>query len=117
MSAIFQTTSVGHGTLAQLCPIPRGKIASTVLLSTATSKQIVFCLGQEQELADHQTSHVATIHVLDGAATVHIASDTHQEHYLLESGSLVVIPPRVTHSVKAIQPTRMLLTLVKDSDQ
>ena len=117
MSAIFQTTSVGHGTLAQLCPIPADKVASTILVSTTISKQIVICLGQGQELADHQTPNVATIHVLDGAATVHVASDSLDESYSLESGGLVVIPPRVTHSVKAIQPTRMLLTLVKDSDQ
>ncbi len=29
----------------------------------------------------------------------------------------VVIPPRMTDTVKAIQPTQMLLTLVKDSVQ
>ncbi len=117
MSTIFQTTSVGQCKLAELCPIPADKIASTILLSTTSSKQIVFCLGQGQELADHQTPNVATIHVLDGAAVVHVASDSLDQSYSLESGGLVMIPPRVTHSVKAMQPTRILLTLVKESDQ
>ena len=117
MTATFQTTSVGHCTLPELCPIPAAKIASTVLLATPESKQIVFCLGQGQELADHQTPNVATIHVLDGAVTVHIHGDSANESYALRSGGVVVIPSRVTHSVKAVEPTRMLLTLVKDSDQ
>ena len=117
MTATFETTSVGHCSLAELCPIPAEKIASTILLATPASKQIVFCLGQGQELADHQTPNVATIHVLDGAVNVHILSDSVDESYSLETGGVVVIPSRVTHSVKAVEPTRMLLTLVKDSDQ
>lgn len=115
MPAVFQTNAVGHGSVDQLCPIPTDKIDSTILLATPSSKQIVFCLDQGQELADHQAPYVATIHVLDGAVAVHIDDDSLNESYSLESGGVVVIPSRVTHSVKAIQPTRMLLTLVKDS--
>lgn len=117
MPAVFQTTAVGQCTLDDLCPIPNDKVASTVLLSTSTSKQIVICLGQGQELADHQTPSTATIHVLEGAAKVRIADAMIDETYNLESGGMVVIPPRITHSVMAVQATRMLLTLVQDAEQ
>ena len=109
----FDNATLGHGSLEELCPIPADKLSSTILVSTSTAKQIVFCLAAGQALTDHQTPNVATIHLLDGRATVR----AFDKAYELKRGDFVVLPPRVTHSVHATEPTRFMLTLVKDSPQ
>lgn len=111
-TAELTTTDVGHANLAELGSISADRVSSTILLSTETSKQLLFCFDKGQELADHQTPNVAIIHLIDGHAVVRVA----EQSFSLGHGGMVVIPPRVTHSVQATEPTRMLLVLEKETD-
>lgn len=110
-SATFQCNQLGHGSLDDLCPLPDDKTVCTTLLEAGGCKQLVFCLAAGNELSDHQTPNTAMIHLLRGNATVRVGDEVYELH----RGGVVVIPPRVTHSVHANQPTRFLLTLIKAS--
>ncbi|MGI9457567.1 MAG: cupin domain-containing protein [Aeoliella sp.] len=109
-TSLFHSDQIASGNLDTLCPIEPGKMTTQVLLSAGDSKQIVFCLDAGQSLNDHQTPNVAVVQVLSGSVKVNICDET----YTLHSQHVIVIPPRQTHAVEALEPTRFLLTLSKE---
>jgi quercetin dioxygenase-like cupin family protein len=109
-TSLFQSDQIAAANLDTLCPIEPGKITTKVLLSAGDSKQIVFCLDAGQSLNDHQTPNIALLQVLSGSVIVNICNET----YTLLSQHVIVIPPRQTHAVEALEPTRFLLTLFKE---
>jgi len=109
--ATFQCDQLGHGSIVDLCPLPDDKTVCTTSLDAGGCKQLVFGLAAGNELSDHQTPNTAVIHLVHGDATVRVGD----EFFELEPGGVVVIPPRITHSVHANQPTRFMLTLIKVS--
>lgn len=100
LERIFQTLDEeSHGGVAghkQITLFKRG--ASTV---------IAFLFDEDGVLPEHATDGVATIHVLDGRLEV----ETPKERHALEGGGLLVLRPGVPHSVRAEQPSKMVLTV------
>jgi quercetin dioxygenase-like cupin family protein len=73
---------------------------------------IIFVFEQGSELHDHVvTGGPISIEVLEGLLSVKTAAG---ERHQMNAGSLLLLAPGVTHSVKASQPTSMLLTVHLD---
>ncbi len=68
---------------------------------------VLFAFEPEGELRDHATAGLVTIQALDGALTV----QTPEQTYQLTAGMIVVLAPKVRHSVRAAQASSMLLTV------
>ncbi|HET6385165.1 MAG TPA: hypothetical protein VFJ58_17375 [Armatimonadota bacterium] len=72
---------------------------------------IIFLFEQDSELHDHVVNGGSiAIQVLEGS----LAVKTPGSEYQLSAGGLLLLAPGVTHSVKASQPTSMLLTVHLD---
>lgn len=69
--------------------------------------QVLFAFEPNGELADHAAGGLVTIHVLEGQMTVQAEGQTHE----LGAGMVVVLAPRVRHSVRAEEKSAMLLTV------
>ena len=110
---LLPTDRVTACDLEESCPIESDKLASSVLIQSNGLKQIIFCLDGGQLLNDHQTPNVAIVQILSGTMTVTVGD----EEYILGEQEVVVIPPRQTHAVHALVPTRFLLTLVKETGE
>jgi quercetin dioxygenase-like cupin family protein len=61
-------------------------------------------------MTPHLVEGEAIIHVLSGRLRVHTSQALHD----LSGGSLLLLDPNVPHDVTALEPTRMLLTVVLD---
>jgi len=78
-----------------------------VLFSTSEARGVVIDLAQDEELGDHQVRERALVHVLQGSVTCTSGADT----ATCMEGTLTVFEPGEPHTVRAVQPTRLLLIL------
>lgn len=109
-TAMFDGTSVGWAELGAACPVVPGATVSKPLLN-GTVKVIVFAMDAGQEISEHRAPYVATVHVLDGRLDFGVGK-TERE---MVAGSWLVMPPNEPHRLRALEPTRFVLTMVKDA--
>lgn len=64
-------------------------------------------LAENEVMSDHQVRERAVVQVVHGSVTCTSGADTAK----CGAGTLIVFEPRETHSVCALQPTRLLLVL------
>lgn len=98
---------------ALLGEIAEESIVSRNIYNESTSRAILFGFAPGQELSEHTTPMAATIHILEGNATLTLGAES------LEAapGTLVYMPPSLPHSVHAHGQVVMLLTMIKDSSK
>lgn len=96
---------------ALLGEIAEESIVSRAVYNEANSRAILFGFAPGQELSEHSTPMAATIHILEGNATLTLGGDTMEA----APGTLVYMPPSLPHSVHAHGQVVMLLTMIKDS--
>ena len=96
---------------ALLGEIAEESIVSRSLYNEANSRAILFGFAPGQELSEHTTPMAATIHILEGNATLTLGGDAMQAG----PGTLVAMSPGLPHSVLAQGQVVMLLTMIKDS--
>jgi quercetin dioxygenase-like cupin family protein len=73
---------------------------------------VLFDFEADGWLADHAADGYVTVHVLSGE----IRMTTAEQEYEMPAGTLLVLEPGVRHDVRAIQPSRMLLTVRLEAD-
>lgn len=96
---------------ALLGEIAEESIVSRSLYNEANSRAMLFGFAPGQELSEHTTPMAATIHILEGNATLTLGGDAMQAG----PGTLVAMSPGLPHSVLAQGQVVMLLTMIKDS--
>jgi quercetin dioxygenase-like cupin family protein len=78
-----------------------------VVFSTPEARAVVIDLEQDELMGDHRVRERAIVQVISGAARITSGADVAH----CAAGSLIVFEPSETHSVHALEPTRLLLTL------
>ena len=84
-------------------------VVSRTLVKTDAGTVTLFAFGKGQELSEHTTPFDALVHVLDGEAKIRINQDT----YSVGEGELLIMPANEPHALGAIEPFKMLLTMIK----
>jgi quercetin dioxygenase-like cupin family protein len=92
----------------QISEIPPDSIVSRTYLQDANIKAILFGFAIGQELSEHTASIPAIIHVLEGEATLTIGADSFE----VKSGAWAYLPPKLSHSIRAKTPIKMLLIML-----
>ncbi len=75
----------------------------------AACKAVLFAFAAGQELSEHTAAVPAVLYFIDGQARVTLGDDD----FLAGPHALVHMPPKLPHSIRAVEPTRMLLLLLK----
>jgi len=84
---------------------------SKVLTKSNAGSVTLFAFAVGQELSEHTTPFDALIHILDGAAEIGVAGD----RYHAETGCLVRLPANLPHWVRADEPFKMMLVMLRHS--
>jgi quercetin dioxygenase-like cupin family protein len=84
-----------------------GRTGPRVLFSTSEARGVMIDLAENEVMSDHQVRERAVLQVVHGSVTCTSGADTADGG----AGTLIVFEPRETHSVCALQPTRLLLVL------
>ena len=78
-----------------------------VLFSTSEARGVVIDLAADEEMGDHRVRERAIVQVMEGR----LACTSGTESSTCERGTLIVFEPGETHSLRALDPTRLLLIL------
>lgn len=85
----------------------RGRTGPRVLFSTSEARGITIDLAEDEVMSDHQVRERALVQVVQGSVACTSGEDTAD----CGAGTLIVFEPHETHSVRALQPSRLLVVL------
>jgi quercetin dioxygenase-like cupin family protein len=94
--------------LGALVEVATGSIVSRTILKAEGARVVLFSFDEGQELTEHTAAVPILLQVLDGR--LRVGADG--RHVELGPGGLVHIGSRVPHEVLALEPARMLLTML-----
>ena len=97
---------------SEIQPPDKG-ILSHTLFNDDSMKIILFGFAPGNELTAHTAPMPATIHFLQGEATLTLGADVHE----VQAGALIHMQPQLTHGIVAKTPVTMLLYLIKAARQ
>jgi quercetin dioxygenase-like cupin family protein len=102
---IAKVDALATDLLRQVREHQSGRTAQTLV--TGTSQRVtLIALAEGAELAEHSTSHAATLYVVSGQVRLH----THDKEWTLDSGQLVAVPS-LRHGLNAVTDAAVLLTV------
>jgi len=84
-----------------------GRTGPRVLFSTPEARVVLVDLEPDESMGEHQVRERALIQVIQGSVILNAADDTRS----CTEGTLIVFEPGESHALRALQPTRLLLTL------
>ncbi|HNV04255.1 MAG TPA: cupin domain-containing protein [Vicinamibacterales bacterium] len=100
----------GGGKALDLVSYQAGAVVSRQIIKKKTGSVTAFAFDQGEGLSEHTAPFDALVHVLDGSADITIGGATH----LVGAGELILMPASVPHAVKAVQPFKMLLVMIRE---
>lgn len=92
---------------------PEKGILSHTLFNDDSMKIVLFGFAAGNELTAHTAPMPATLHFLQGEATLTLGADSHD----VKAGALIHMQPQLTHGIVAKTPVTMLLYLLKAARQ
>jgi quercetin dioxygenase-like cupin family protein len=95
--------------LAEL-PIPLDGTLSRTLHHGDDVRLVGFAFAEGQQLTEHSSALAVVIQVVTGRLSLRLGDDSADVE--LGPGGWVHLRPRVPHSLRALEPTVMLLTMV-----
>lgn len=95
--------------LADLVQVDEGCVNSLTLSQQPSCKITLFAMDKGQGMASHAAGGDALLFALEGSAEIVVNGTPHT----LRAEESLVIPTLAPHSVRALQPYKMLLVVVK----
>ena len=94
--------------LSALVTYQPGQIVSRTLVQNRAVSLTLFAFDTGEEISSHESKGDAMVQIFDGTAKITIGGVEHT----LTAGQTVVMPAGVPHALLAVEPFKMLLTVV-----
>ncbi len=88
-----------------------GGIVSKTVLKKQTGNISLFSFAKGEALSEHTAPFDALIQVVDGSGEIIIGG----ESFILTAGESIIMPANISHSVKAVENFKMVLTMIRNS--
>jgi quercetin dioxygenase-like cupin family protein len=88
-----------------------GAVVSRTLIAKRAGTVTVFAFARGQGLSTHSAPFDALVQVLEGEARITIAGRARR----VRAGEIIVMPADVPHALKAVQPFKMALVMIKSA--
>lgn len=86
-----------------------GGVISKQVIKKQSGNVTLFSFDKDQGLTEHTSPFDAMVHILDGEAEIRIDGNP----YLLKKGDCIIMPANHPHALHAIEPFKMVLTMIK----
>jgi len=96
--------------LGELIGVAEGAIVSRVLAKSGGGSVTLFAFDGGQALSEHTAPFDALVQVLDGRLEVTIGG----VEITVVAGEIIRMPAGISHAVRAPEPTRMVLTMLRE---
>lgn len=84
-------------------------IVSRPLIKQKTGNVTLFAFAEGQELSEHTAPYDALVYLLDGKMELTVSG----EPFVLQAGDMVIMPANQPHALRAPQPCKMLLVMIR----
>jgi len=88
-----------------------GGIVSKTVLKKETGNISLFSFDKGEALSEHTAPFDAVIQVVDGKGEITIGG----KPCIVESGETIIMPANISHSVKAVEKFKMVLTMIRST--
>lgn len=95
--------------LADLIDYQKGSVVSRQLVKKTAGNITLFAFDTGEGLSEHTAPYDALVQVLEGKTTITISG----EPYLLGQGESMIMPAGQPHALKAEEPFKMALTMIR----
>jgi quercetin dioxygenase-like cupin family protein len=96
-------------TAADLLDYQEGAVVSRTIVEQKSGTVTLFAFDEGQGLSEHTAPFDALVYILDGAAEVTISGNP----LSVEEGEMVIMPADEPHALRAIEPFKMLLVMIR----
>jgi len=86
-----------------------GSIVSKNVLKNPAGNVSLFSFDKNEGLSEHTAPFNAMVQVIDGQAEVKIDGLP----YLVSKGETIIMPANISHSLKAVEKFKMILSMIK----
>lgn len=93
----------------ELINFQKGSVVSQEILNKPSGTVTIFAFDKGQGLSEHTAPFDALVFITDGLADITISDVTHQ----VKSGEMILMPSGAPHALKAVEPLKMILTMIK----
>ncbi len=84
-------------------------VVSRELIHKTTGTVTLFAFDKDQGLSEHTAPYDALVMITDGQAEITVSGIKHE----LKAGEMLLMPANSPHALKAIEPFKMVLTMIK----
>jgi len=84
-------------------------VVSRELIHASTGSVTLFAFDKNQGLSEHTTPYDALVMITDGQAEVTVSGVKHE----IKAGDMLLMPASNPHALKAIEPFKMVLIMIK----
>ncbi len=86
-----------------------GGVISKQVIKKQSGNVTLFSFDKDQGLTEHTSPFDAMVHILDGEAEIRIDGNP----YVLKKGDCIIMPANHPHALHALEPFKMVLTMIK----
>jgi quercetin dioxygenase-like cupin family protein len=109
MNEQISDISSGAQDLTSMVMVQPGAVVSRTLVNKPAGTITLFAFDAGEGLSEHTAPYDALVHVIEGEASVRIAGTEHT----VRGGQVILLPANQPHALKAIEPFKMLLTMIR----
>ena len=95
--------------LSQQIEYSQGGIISKQVLKNEIGNITLFSFDKDQILSEHTAPFDAMVQVIEGKAEILINGKPN----ILKTGESIIMPANIPHALNAIEPFKMILTMIK----
>ncbi|MDI3483767.1 MAG: hypothetical protein PWQ74_354 [Methanobacteriaceae archaeon] len=95
--------------LQELIDYQEDAVVSREIIRRDTGTVTIFAFDKGQGLSEHTAPFDAMVQIIDGKAEITISGEKH----VLEAGEMIIMPANEPHALYAIEPYKMILTMIK----
>ncbi len=95
--------------LADMIDYQTGSVVSRTLIKKETGTVTIFAFAEDQGLSEHTAPFDAMVTLLDGVADITISGNK----VTLKTGEMIVMPANEPHALKAVEPFKMMLVMIR----
>jgi quercetin dioxygenase-like cupin family protein len=99
--------------LKDLLAYQEGAVVSRTLIDKQVGTVTLFAFDEGQGLSEHAAPYDAMVEVLEGEVEISIDRVPNA----LRAGDMIIMPANHPHSLRAITPFKMLLTMIRSEDK
>jgi len=84
-------------------------VVSKIVLKNDKGDISLFAFDKGEGLSEHSSPFDALVYIVDGSAEIIINGNSN----MLKAGESIIMPSNTPHALKAIEPFKMVLTMIK----